>query len=248
MYPTNIPSYPDTQGGETLGNAGSGKGLSQILDDYGADITAIATKVGSSASVAALNKVLVGTGAGTSAWSSTLAGLTLTSPTINSPSINSPTIVTPSVDTINESTPANGVSVDGLNIKDGKLNTNNSVITTNITDKNVTAAKIEDQQAWQVPTLLNSWVNFGSGYETAGYMKDSLGFVHIKGFIKNGTTVLGTVIFNLPAGYRPGGIQRYATHANNTYGAIEVDTAGQVMAIVANAAHTSINCSFRAEN
>jgi len=45
-------------------------------------------------------------------------------------------------DTIAETTGANGVAVDGLTIKDGKLNTNDSVVTANITDANVTSAKI----------------------------------------------------------------------------------------------------------
>lgn len=44
-------------------------------------------------------------------------------------------------DTILEGTPANGVTIDGLNIKDGKLNTNDSVVTSNITDGSVTFAK-----------------------------------------------------------------------------------------------------------
>ena len=47
-------------------------------------------------------------------------------------------------DTIAETTGANGVAVDGLTIKDGKLNTNDSVVTANITDANVTTAKIAD--------------------------------------------------------------------------------------------------------
>lgn len=46
-------------------------------------------------------------------------------------------------DTINENTSANGVTVDGLNIKDSKLNTNNSVVTNNITSDAVTATKID---------------------------------------------------------------------------------------------------------
>ena len=45
-------------------------------------------------------------------------------------------------DTVAETTSANGVAVDGLTIKDGKLNTNDSVVTANITDANVTSAKI----------------------------------------------------------------------------------------------------------
>ena len=47
--------------------------------------------------------------------------------------------------TISEVTSANGVTVDGLNIKDSKLVTADSVITTNVTDANITQAKIVDQ-------------------------------------------------------------------------------------------------------
>ena len=46
------------------------------------------------------------------------------------------------VDTIAEKTSTNGVTVDGLNIKDSKLVTTNSVVTANITDANVTLAKL----------------------------------------------------------------------------------------------------------
>lgn len=46
--------------------------------------------------------------------------------------------------TINENTAGNGVTVDGLNIKDGKLNTNDSVGTANIADDAVTPPKAGD--------------------------------------------------------------------------------------------------------
>jgi len=46
--------------------------------------------------------------------------------------------------TISEVTSANGVTVDGLNIKDSKLVTADSVITTNVTDANITSAKINN--------------------------------------------------------------------------------------------------------
>jgi hypothetical protein len=46
------------------------------------------------------------------------------------------------VDTVAEKTSANGVTIDGLNIKDSKLVTANSVITSNITDLNITSGKI----------------------------------------------------------------------------------------------------------
>jgi len=46
------------------------------------------------------------------------------------------------VDTIQENTSANGITVDGLNIKDSKLVTANSVVASNITDGAVSAAKL----------------------------------------------------------------------------------------------------------
>ena len=48
------------------------------------------------------------------------------------------------VDTIQENTSANGITVDGLNIKDSKLVTADSVVTSNITDLNITSGKIAD--------------------------------------------------------------------------------------------------------
>ena len=46
------------------------------------------------------------------------------------------------VDTINEVTSANGVTVDGLSIKDSKLVTADSVVTANITNSNITVGKM----------------------------------------------------------------------------------------------------------
>lgn len=82
----------------------------------------------------------------TTTGSQTLTNKVLTAPTINTPTITNPTLTT---DSINEFTSANGVTVDGLNIKDGKLNTNNSVVTANITDASVTYAKLSSEVWWQ---------------------------------------------------------------------------------------------------
>ena len=51
------------------------------------------------------------------------------------------------VDTVAEKTSANGVTVDGLSIKDSKLVTANSVITSNVTDANITYGKIQNVSA-----------------------------------------------------------------------------------------------------
>lgn len=52
------------------------------------------------------------------------------------------------------------------------------------------------------PAFSNSWVNYdASAWTSARYMKDSQGFVHVEGMIKNGT--INTAYFTLPVGYRP---------------------------------------------
>jgi hypothetical protein len=98
--------------------------------------------------------------------SQTLTDKTLTSPTLTSPLINNPTLNT---DAISEFTSANGVTIDGLNIKDGKLNTNNSIVASNITDAIITNAKLstatgEPGGAWEdyTPTISTSSGSFTS--------------------------------------------------------------------------------------
>jgi hypothetical protein len=60
------------------------------------------------------------------------------------------------------------------------------------------------QEAWKDLTLINGWVNYGGVQATAQYMKDELGFVHIKGLIKGGITSAGDwICAALPVGYRP---------------------------------------------
>ncbi|GAA4865074.1 hypothetical protein GCM10023310_50720 [Paenibacillus vulneris] len=57
------------------------------------------------------------------------------------------------------------------------------------------AGKVKSQ--WITPTLLNGW----SVETSVGYMKDELGYVHLKGRVTGGPE--NTDIFILPSGYRP---------------------------------------------
>jgi hypothetical protein len=63
------------------------------------------------------------------------------------------------------------------------------------------------QEAWKTPTFENSWTNDANNvHYDAGYYKDSLGIVHLRGNLKNlagSNTGVGTNAFTLPAGYRP---------------------------------------------
>ncbi len=58
---------------------------------------------------------------------------------------------------------------------------------------------------WQTPALQNGWVTYDSGafFATHQYIKGSDNIVRFKGIIKSGNAANGTVLFTLPAGYRP---------------------------------------------
>ena len=110
-----------------------------------------------------------------------------------------------------------------------------------------------EQEAWQTPTFLNSWVNYENTYNPAGYFKDSLGIVHLRGLVKNGTN--NTTIFTLPVGYRPSNrelltVQTYTTAAgtgNNTTGRVDILTDGTVQVIFGNNGWLSLDgLTFRA--
>lgn len=101
-------------------------------------------------------------------------------------------------------------------------------------------------EAFQAPTLINSWVNFGGGVQTdSGYYKDPFGIVHLRGLIKTGA--IGTVAFQLPAGYRPFARELFAVNSNDAYGSCIVDANGNVTPSVGNNAFVSLaGITFRA--
>lgn len=84
-----------------------------------------------------------------------------------------------------------------------------------------------NQDSWTAMTLSNSWVDFGAGYQGAEYMKDRMGFVHLRGLVKNGSSG-GAAITTLPSGYRPSAIELHASASNALFCLIEVTAAGVV--------------------
>ena len=101
---------------------------------------------------------------------------------------------------------------------------------------------ISQQEAWIAPTLLNSWVDFGSGDQPSGYMKDHLGFVHLRGLVKTGT--VGSPIFNLPAGYRPAKDENFPTISNGALGRLKINgttaTVGDVIPVAGSNVYFSL--------
>lgn len=100
-------------------------------------------------------------------------------------------------------------------------------------------------EQWIAPTLINSWVNFGSGFNPAGYYKDPFGIVHLRGVVKSG--VVGTDIFTLPIGYRPANTELLACVSNGALGIVEPSAAGGVNATAGNNTYFSLDgLTFRA--
>lgn len=141
--------------------------------------------------------------------SSTLADIstaqTFTNKTLTSPAITGGTITnsTISVDSIAEFTAANGVTVDGMNIKDGKLNTNDSVVTANITDTAVTPAKLQAGAGtgWSWQSYSPTWTNVtvGNGTVVASYVQTGKMITYRLSFVLGTTSaVSGTLSVSLP--------------------------------------------------
>lgn len=79
--------------------------------------------------------------------------------------------------------------------------------------------------AWTAPTLLNSWANYGGGYQTPEYRKIG-DIVYLRGIIGGGT--LSSQAFTLPTGHRPPLQVQFGKIGSSTISYIEITTAGAV--------------------
>jgi hypothetical protein len=95
------------------------------------------------------------------------------------------------------------------------------------------------------PTLLNSWTNFGGGYNPAGFYKDPFGIVHLRGVVQTGAPPY--IIFRLPSGYLPANQEMFSVTANNAFGRVDVLTTGDVQFQAGNNTFVSLDgMTFRA--
>jgi hypothetical protein len=83
-------------------------------------------------------------------------------------------------------------------------------------------------ESYQIPTLLNNWVNFGNTFSGASYFKDDDDMVYLEGVIKNGIATLNTNLFTLPNGYRPSERLIFTVSNSNAYGRVDVFPTGEV--------------------
>lgn len=126
-------------------------------------------------------------------------------------------------------------------------NANTAARTYTFQDRDGTIADTANftQEAATAPTLVNSWVDYGGGYQAASYWKDPFGNVHLRGLIKSG--VVGSAAFTLPVGYRPPAYEQFAVDAAAAHGLLQVQSDGVVVPLVgSNTAFNLSGVTFRA--
>ena len=121
-----------------------------------------------------------------------------------------------------------------------KLDVNGDVnVSGKITVKSITTSD------WIAPTLENNWLNWGTPDGPAGYFKDSLGIVHLRGIVKNGS---GSTIFTLPDTYRPAYKEVHAVLASAVLGRVDIKPNGEVVVITGSYSWISLDgITFRAK-
>lgn len=103
---------------------------------------------------------------------------------------------------------------------------------------------------WQTPGLQNGWVGYDGGafFATPQYTKGSDNIVRVKGIVKSGNTANGTVILNLPTGYRPKERLLTTSVCADAYCRIDILPNGNVELYLASATWTTLDTiSFLAE-
>ncbi|KQY87078.1 hypothetical protein ASD24_26750 [Paenibacillus sp. Root52] len=115
------------------------------------------------------------------------------------------------------------------------------------------AEKDAPSQMWITPTLLNGWVDYGTGsYGNARYYKDSAGRVYFDGLIKSGIVGSSGIAFKLPKGFIPSKtfitLVQCSDGTSQTYGRVDVKNNGDVViATGANGWLSLADISFLAE-
>lgn len=87
---------------------------------------------------------------------------------------------------------------------------------------------IENKMPYQAIGLYGGWVNYGGEYAPATYRKDEMGYVHITGAIKDGTTGTFIQFATLPVGFRPLYVESFSVPAGygGTHASIDIKPNG----------------------
>lgn len=104
------------------------------------------------------------------------------------------------------------------------------------------------QEGWRPVTFQNGWTNFGSGFNPARFMIDSLGFTHLEGLVKDGKVGDAFPVFTLPPGLTPENRQLFCVQtAPNAAARVDVLPTGLVVVVAGDPRWVSLDgLTFRA--
>ncbi len=87
-------------------------------------------------------------------------------------------------------------------------------------------------EPWQPLPFDPRWANYGAGFELAGYRKDQLGRVHLRGLITRVDGLPGNeVIATLPPGYRPAMTLIFTGESQNGVARLDLQSTGALVYI-----------------
>lgn len=93
--------------------------------------------------------------------------------------------------------------------------------------KTVTGIVPTTYETWHAVSYQNSWSDFGAPMAPVSYRRMPDGTVFLRGMAKGGTQTDGTIVFNIPAGFRP--LYKHQFHFRGaTDTRIDIDTNGDV--------------------
>lgn len=102
--------------------------------------------------------------------------------------------------------------------------------------------------SWTAATLAGAYTNSGAPYHNASFRRLASGLVQIEGVVLFNGSALGSTIFTLPAGYRPGATILRAIIANGAFAELQITSAGVVSQVIGSvAAGAALGCEFYAE-
>lgn len=123
-------------------------------------------------------------------------------------------------------------TVEARAIKDLYLLLDGRLDATNFSTRAIGEKQLTND-AWHIigaanePAFENSWTNYNANYDQCAFMKDSMGFVHLRGMLKGGT-VGDVAVFTLPVGYRVPIAQYLPIASNGTIGNVYIESGGTV--------------------
>lgn len=83
-----------------------------------------------------------------------------------------------------------------------------------VIDRRLKTLEVEVRPDWRDAELKNGWLAYGNGFDNPGFYKTDNGLVSLRGVIASGTVTSGTVLFTLPAEYRPENANMFVTVSN----------------------------------